>query len=212
MQSQDNLMDNDDDFYGNEQNNQDFFSNDFNDFGGMNNDPPMVKNSDLLKELTDFDPAIQNKIRNWLGMAWDSKSEDYVSRYPPIINEEGARWCIGWLRTYQSKTNIITNLDRNELKNIKIEIVELCWSVFPTKFEDFEIKDSADQYRLSEELQHSAYLVLAGAGDGKYTKFLSTSVSRSENVQLSPENQRNVGNNNASNPLDSLKNALLGRK
>ena len=171
---------------------------------------PISKHSELLKELTNFDPIIQRRIRNWLGLEWDEKMQDYQQKQAAIINEKGARWAIGCLETYQAKPNIITNLSRDELVNIKLEIIDLCWLVFATKFDDFGIKDSADQWRLSNELQHSAFLVLAGAGDGKYTKFLGETHSVHEQVNVQPTASRG---SKADGPgfMDSLRKKLLGR-
>jgi len=171
---------------------------------------PMSKYSELLKELTNFDPIIQRRIRNWLGLEWDEKVQNYIPKKSAIINEKGARWAIGCLEVYQSKPNIITNLGREEYIDLKIEIIDLCWLVFPTKFDDFDIKDPADQWRLSNELQHSAFLVLAGAGDGKYTKFLGETHSVHENISMQPNPPRQQSSNN--NFLSGIKNALLGRK
>jgi hypothetical protein len=182
--------------------------NTFDDFD-VGTQAPMNRYSDLLKELTNFDPIIQRRIRNWLGLEWDEKVKDYRQMKTAIINERGARWAIGCLETYQSKPNIITNLAREEYINIRIEIIELCWLVFPTKFDEFQIIDPADQWRLSNELQHSAFLVLAGAGDGKYTKFLGESHSVHENINMQPGREHNV--RDKSGFFDGLKNKLLGR-
>ena len=185
------------------------FSGGFDDFdiGGQ---PPMSKYSELLKELTNFDPIIQRRIRNWLGLEWDEKIKNYKKKREAIINEEGARWAIGCLETYQSKPNIITNLGKEEYLNIRLEIIDLCWLVFPCKFDVFDIKDSADQWRLSNELQHSAFLVLAGAGDGKYTKFLGETHSVQEHINMQPQRPENM-RGNSGGVFDNLKNKLLGR-
>jgi len=93
----------------------------------MGGSPPVAKYSELLKELTNFDPIIQRRIRNWLGLEYDDKVKDYLPKKAAIINEKGARWVIGCLETYQAKTNIITNLGRDEYISLKIEIIELSW-------------------------------------------------------------------------------------
>jgi hypothetical protein len=178
------------------------------DMGGIS---PMEKHSDLLKELTNFDPIIQERIRDWLGLDYDEQQKDYIQKHPPIINTKGARWAIGFLRTYQSKTNFITNLNQAEYNTIKVEIIDGCWLVFPTKFDQFRVKDTADQWKLSNELQHSAFLVLAGAGDGKYTKFLGESVSRTESVSLNPS-QPYQAQGSKVGWWDGLKDRMLGRK
>jgi len=190
-------------------NNDDFFGSSFDDMD-MGGGSPMTKYSELLKELTNFDPIIQRRIRNWLGLEWDDSVRGYIQKKSAIINEKGARWVIGCLETYQAKPNIITNLGREEYMSIKIEIVELAWCIFPTKFDSFDVMDAADQWRLSNELQHSAFLVLAGAGDGKYTKFLGETHTIHENVNLQPNQQQRP--QQSSGYMDGIKNTLLGRK
>lgn len=186
---------------------------DFSDFSDNTN---MQKHADLLKELTNFDPIIQRRIRNWLGLEWDSKIKGYVQRKEAIINEKGAKWAIGFLETYQAKPNIITNLSQQEYKDFKVEIIDGAWLVFPTKYDEFDIKDTADQWRLSNELQHSAFLVLAGAGDGKYSKFLGESVHRTESVQLNNQQQpMGMYQQQPSSPkgwLDGIKRKILGKQ
>ena len=93
--------------------------NDFDDFDLGDDKSPMNKYSDLLKQLTDFDPIIQSRIRNWLGLEFDDKLQDYVQKKSAIINEKGARWAIGCLQTYQAKTNIITKQRKNNPRNNK---------------------------------------------------------------------------------------------
>jgi hypothetical protein len=179
---------------------------DFSDYG---NSSPINKHSDLLKELTNFDPMIQTRIRNWLGLEWDDKLKEYTQKQHAIINEKGARWAIGFLQTYQTRTNIITNISQHEFKNLQLDIIKVVWLVFPT-IEDFGVNSTADWYRLCTELDNSAFLVLAGAGDGKYTKFLGESVTRNESVNLSPQQPRN--NSQSGNWFDNMKNGFLGRK
>lgn len=183
----------------------------FDDFGGEGQ-PPINKYSDLLKELTNFDPIVQRRIRNWLGLEWDETVRDYIPKKSAIINEKGARWAIGCLETYQSKPNIITNQAKQEYTNMQLEIVDLCWLIFPTKFDDFEVKDVADQWRLSNELQHSAFLVLAGTGDGKYTKFLGETHSVQEHINVQPTSHNQSNRTNENGFFGGLKNKLLGRQ
>lgn len=185
------------------------FDSSFDDFD-TGAQAPMSKYSELLKELTNFDPIIQRRIRNWLGLEWDEATKDYKQKRTAIINEKGARWVIGCLETYQAKPNIITNLHRDEYNALKIEIIELSWLIFPTKYDEFNIRDTADQWRLSNELQHSAFLVLAGAGDGKYTKFLGETHSVHENISVQPSgNQKSTSNSPGF--FDNLRNKLMGR-
>jgi hypothetical protein len=169
---------------------------------------PIDKHKDLLKSLTDFDPIVQRKIRNWLGLEWDEEVKDYHQKYPAVINEKGARWAIGLLGTYQSKTNFITNITQIEFKNMQSEILDSVWMVFPTN-DTFGVKNNQDWHRLCTELQHSAFLVLAGAGDGKYTKFLGESVTRTESVNLSPPTEQRRQEQGGF--LSGIRNKLLGR-
>jgi hypothetical protein len=67
--------------------------------------------------------------------------------------------------------------------------------------EDFGIKNSGDMIRIGTELQHSAELVLMGAGDGEYNKLLSTATQRNENVSYTGnQNQNNSPYNNIAMP------------
>jgi len=157
----------------------------FDDFGDMGGTAPIDKHSDLLKDLTDFDPSIQKRVRNWLGLEWDEESKTYIEKNEPIINLKGAKWAIGFLTTYLTKTNIITNISEQEYKDLRIDIIDTAWVVFQT-YDEFSVKNNGDWYRLSTELQHSAELVLMGAGDGKYTKFIGTATNRTESVNLTP--------------------------
>jgi len=185
------------------------------DFGGFGDVSNINKYNDLLKELTNFDPTIQRRVRNWLGLEWDEDAKGYRQKDEAIINAKGAKWAIGFLQTYQSKTNIITNINQHEFKNLQLDLITMCWLVFPT-IEDFDVKSTADWYRLCTELEHSAFLVLAGAGDGKYTKFLGESVHRTESVQLNnqPRLQGYAGQQQPETKkgmINKFKNMLLGR-
>jgi hypothetical protein len=194
------------------------FDNSFDDFGMMDygGQSNMSKHADLLKELTNFDPAIQRRIRNWLGLEWDEEVKQYKQDPDKaIINEKGAKWAIGFLSTYQAKTNFITNIDKQESKNIQLDLIQICWLVFPT-IDDFEVKCTADWYRLCTELQTSAGLVMSGAGDGKYTKFFGESVHRTESVNMSSPAypyQMNPQMKPATEKgfLSGIKNKILGR-
>lgn len=182
-------------------------------YGGFGDESTAAKYSDLLKDLTNFDPAIQRRIRNWLGLEWDEETEKYIQKKEAIINLRGAHWASGYLGTYQTKTNFITNINEREFTNLQLDIIKMCWLIFPTH-EDFAVKRESDWYRLCMELEHSAFLVLAGAGDGKYTKFFGESVHRTENVSLS-SGGRNHPHGSAPPQgggwFDNLKSKVLGR-
>ena len=192
----------------------DGLDNSFDDYGmdGLGeSQSPIGRHSDLLKELTNFDPSIKERIKNWLGLEWNSEINDYKQTQNAIINEKGARWAIGVLKTYMARTNIITNINQKEFNNLQQDIIKISWLIFPTR-DDFGVKSNADWYRLCTELDNSAFLVLAGAGDGKYTKFLGESVSRHETVNLSPERRNNPQQPGKPGVLDGVKNFLLGKQ
>ena len=83
------------------------FDDDFDD-----SKAPMEAKSDLLKQLTDFDPFLQTKVCDWLGMTWNQEAKDYVSKKGviPTMNIHGASKCITFLRTYARNNNILTQL------------------------------------------------------------------------------------------------------
>lgn len=189
-----------------------FADNSFDLYGGdlgIGAEPPISKYSDLIKELTNFAPQIARRIRNWLGLEYDEDTKGYIQKRDAIINVKGAKWAVGFLETYQTRTNIITNISQYEFKNLQLDIIKVVWLVFPT-IDEFNVKQTADWYRLCTELEHSAFLVLAGAGDGKYTKFLGEAVTRTETVQLTPQ-QANVP---VQTPgiVEQIKNKLIGKK
>lgn len=171
---------------------------------------PMDKHSDLLKELTNFTPIVQQRIRNWLGLAWDETEKEYKQKWPAIINMKGARWALGFLQTYQSRTNFLTNISKDEFKNLQVDIIEVACLAFPVH-DNFGVKSNADWKRLITELHNTAFLVLAGAGDGKYTKFLGESVTRTESVNLTPQEHVQPRAQAASGILGTIKNKLFGR-
>ena len=188
-------------------NTDDFGLDDFNDYSSS---APMDKHADLLKDLTDFDPSIKRRIENWLGLEWDEAKKDYIQRYEAIINLRGAKWAIGFLGTYLNKTNILTNISEEEYKDLRKDIINTVWVVFMTS-DDFGVQSNANWYRLATELQHSAELVLMGAGDGKYTKFMATATNRTESINLSPQ-QNMRGELKKQGMFSNIKNRLLGRR
>ena len=50
------------------------------DFGdmGAGGIPAMEKHSDLLKELTNFDKFIRDKINGWLGLVWSENESKFI--------------------------------------------------------------------------------------------------------------------------------------
>ena len=154
------------------------------DILGDGSPPPMQKHSDLLKNLTDFNPYIKEAINNWLGMNWDEGKKAYVKddNINNIMNLNGALWCAGLMKTYARGNNIITDISLDEYKYIMADIIENVWLNLGTR-DDLGIVEDGDLLRVSNEIEHSAALALMGAGDGKYNKFLGTTISRSEQVR-----------------------------
>lgn len=181
--------------------------------------PPMDKHSDLLKELTNFNKFIKDKINGWLGLRWSEGKKTYVKdpHIRPIMNRRCAAWCIDFMKTYTRDNNIITHISSQEYKNIVSDIIEVVWLDIGTRTDEFGITSDADLHKICVEMQHAAELVLMGAGDGKYTKFLSESTQRTENVSYqgqpypmpsygSPQQKRKVG------LIGKAKQFLLGAK
>lgn len=157
-------MDNRDEYYGNQ------------------NESPMDRHGDLLKDLTDFDSYIKDTVNGWLGRYWDAEKEKWQvnPKMVPIMNEHCAVWCVTFLKTYTRKNNIITNISANEYANIIEDIIEVVWLNIGVRYEDFGIKTTGDILRICTEMQHAAELVLMGAGSGKYNAFLMGTYNQSE--------------------------------
>ena len=179
------------------------------DLGGDSELTPMEKHSDLLKELTNFSPYLKDCFNNWLGITWNEETKTF-RRNPsllPIMNEVGAAWCIGVLKTYARSNNIITDIGRREYDNIMGDIIDDLWLNIGCR-DDFGIKHEGDILRVCNELEHAASLALMGAGDGKYNKMLSTTISRTEHLtqQNNPNNPNNIQpiNNSFSNKVKGL--------
>jgi len=185
----------------------------FNDYG-MGAQPPMERHSGLLKDLTNFDDIIKDIVNSWLGRVWNQEKSEFVTDplIKPIMNELCALWCIGFLKTYARKTNIITNITKTEYNELHVDIIRVIWLGLATR-DDFGIQNTSDLYRICVELEHAAILVLMGAGDGKYTKFLGESVQRNESVSYTnaAENSRPQMRQGKPGLLAGLKNRLLGR-
>lgn len=144
---------------------------------------PMQKHNDLLKSLTNFDPFLRETFNNWLGLTWNEQTERYEKNklINPIMNLRGAAWCLGFLKTYTRSNNIITNINHDDYKTIMGEIIEVVWLNLGTR-KSLGIKSTGDLLRVCNELEHASALALMGAGDGKYNKFLGTTITRHENI------------------------------
>jgi len=190
---EDNKIDTEDNLNMDDDLDMDSYSDDF-DVGGDVGIPAMEKHKDLLKELTNFDAYIKDTVNNWLGLIWDQQKEAYVPNplMKPLMNIQGAMWCVGVLKTYVRNNNIITNMSHDDYKNMMIDIIHNIWLNLGTRRE-LGIQNHGDLLRVCNELEHSAELILMGAGAGKYSDLLTKTVNRSETVNLN--GQQNGGFN-----------------
>ena len=177
--------------------------------------PPMEKRADLLKSLTNFDPYLKDTFNNWLGLTWDEEKEKFVKNplIKPTMSLQGAAWCGGYLKTYARPNNIITDISQEEYKHIMMDIIDAIWLNLGTR-DDLGIVEDGDLIRVGNEMEHAAALCLMGAGDGKYNKFLGTTISRHENVN--PENQLRQSNQQymartSPGVLGKMRKMILGR-
>lgn len=148
------------------------------DYYGEDGVPPIDKHKDLLKDLTNFEPYLKETFNNWLGVTWDEKEEKFKPNkaLTPTMSLRGAAWCSGLLKTYTRNNNIITDISREDFKNIMLDHIDAIWLNLGTR-DDFGIKEDGDLIRIANELEHAAALALMGAGDGKYNKMLGTTFS-----------------------------------
>jgi len=200
------LIETDQPYYDNNQ----LFNEDLNDgfFGDGGYSPPMQKHNDLLKELTNFAPFLKATLNNWIGVHWDETQEKYVPNInvKPIMNINGATWCIGRLQIYARPNNIITDISSQDYNFINQDIIEEMWINLGTRADEFGIKDEGDILRVANEMIHASNLVLMGAGDGRYNKFLGTTITRHENV-----NPQIQDFNNYNLPKPVKKNGFMAR-
>ena len=168
--------------------NEDLNDNLFNDGGGV---APIEKHNDLLKELTNFAPFLRSTVNNWLGIQWSEVDEKFVpnKNIKPIMNIHGANWCVGRLQIYARPNNIITDISSTDYQFLHEDIIEEVWINIGTRSEEFGIRNEGDILRVANELIHASTLVLMGAGDGRYNKFLGTSINRHENISADPAQQ-----------------------
>jgi len=154
------------------------------DFLGEASPAPLTKHTDLLKSLTNFDPYIKEAINNWMGLIWSDEKKSYVENpgVTKIMNMNGALWCSGLMKTYARGNNIITDISKEEYKQIMADHIEAIWLNLGTR-DDLGIREDGDLLRVSNELEHAAALALMGAGDGKYNKFLGTTITRNEQIR-----------------------------
>jgi len=168
------------------------FDDSYDDIGaGAGGPPPLEKHNDLLKELTNFKPFIRQMMNGWMGISWN-EAEAKFTRDPnitPVMNIQGASWCTDRLKSYARENNIITNIGKEEYVNIISDLVYDVWLNLCDRTEEFGIRKDGDLLRIGNELLHSTELVLMGAGDGKYNQFLSTTITRHESINATPQIQ-----------------------
>ncbi len=159
----------------------DLFNDNYNDdFFGETATPPIEKHKDLLKDLTNFSPYLKDIFNNWLGLLWDEEQSKYVKNklVKPVMSLKGAVWCLGLLKTYARGNNIITDISKEDYKNMMSDVIESIWLNLGTR-KDLGVKREGDLIEVANQLEHAAALALMGAGDGKYNKFLGTTYSHS---------------------------------
>lgn len=179
-------------------------------FDDDNSTPPMEKHKDLLLKLTDFDPYLKTQIMEWLGMYFDDTKGGYVrdKNLKPMLNIQGARWGVNFLRTYTRDNNIITNFEREDYISIMKGVIKNAHYIPAVRREDFGLKNNSDILTFSNQLIDSVKLVLLGAGGNKnYSELLTKAVTRHENVNVTDN-----GNNNASIIRTNKKGVLNGLK
>lgn len=145
---------------------------------------PLEKHSDLLKELTDFDPFLRDLVNGWLGRVWNEETKKTFidPDLEPIMNAKGAGWCVSFLKTYARKNNIITTIGENSYKYLIHDVIDTVGINIGTRSKEFGIKKDGDIIRICTELEHTCQLVLMGAGQGNYNKMLGTVTQVTEHV------------------------------
>lgn len=197
-----------------EDNFDDGFDEDLDSFGGDGADSgeiPLNKHNDLIKSLTNFDPFLKDLFNNWLGLMWDEEKKEFVKNplINPIMNLNCAMWCLRFLKNYARNNNIITDISSNDYKDFNEDMISELWYNLGTR-DDFGIKEEGDLIALCTELEHDAKLVLMGAGDGRYNKFLQTTISRQESVQLDGKQQEQQTQVVRPSTGNKLKRLILG--
>jgi hypothetical protein len=175
---------------------------------------PLDKHNDLLKDLTNFDPYLKATFNNWLGLTWDEDKQKFTRNkfIKPVMSLNCATWCTGMQKTYTRGNNIITDISSEEYKNMVSDMIEAIWLNLGTR-SDFKIHQDGDLLRVANELQHSGELALMGAGDGKYNKFLSTTVNRNESVNTNGAPQQQdprLQKERSPSGMQKIRKALLG--
>ena len=160
---------------------------------------PIEKHSDLLKELTNFNPFFKDFSIRVLGLVWSESQKKYIKNefVEPQANEKFINWAMTQFGTYLRRNNIITNIPQQDFHYIMRDVVDVICLNIGTRMEEFEIKHNGDYLSLTNNMIHAIELVLMGAGDGKYNKMLTTMTHRSESVQVNDSQNNNQMNNKA---------------
>jgi len=157
---------------------------DLGDFDTDLRSTPMEKHSDLLKELTNFDPFIREKFNMWLAVKWDQTQNKYVedSEIEPVMNKKCAMWCVSFLKTYTRNNNIITTISKPRYNDMIKRIIETLWLTIGLNKEYFGIKKNTTILSVCNDLQDSAELMLMGAGGGKYNDLLKDTTKHNDSA------------------------------
>ena len=181
------------------------------DYDGLGQIPPMEKHNDLLKQLTNFAPYLKDTVNGWLGLSWDETTGKYVRSdiIKPLMNQHCAAWCVSFLKTYARGNNIITDMHSDAYKFMMRDVIENIWLNIGTRADvDFGIEEDGDILRVCNELEHAAPLVLMGAGDGRYNKFLAGTMQtnyRGDMNGMMPGNQPVINNNYPQGQMGAFK-------
>jgi hypothetical protein len=142
----------------------------------------MDKHRDLLRQLTNFSPYLKEVVNGWLGLVWSEEDGKYVRQVgvEPIMNVNCASWCVSLLKTYTRENNIITDISKDNYNYIVADLIETVWINLGTRDVEFGLRNDGDIQRVAVEVQHAAELVLMGAGDGRYNKFLGATYTNME--------------------------------
>jgi len=196
-----------------EDENDDLLGDDFGDYGDGGIEVPLAKHGDLLKNLTNFDPYLKESFNNWLGLTWNEEDKKFITNplIKPIMNIKGATWCNGLMKTYTRSNNIITDIRGSEYKNMMDDHIEAIWLNLGTR-DDLGVDADGDLLRVANEMEHAAALILMGAGDGKYNKFLGSTYSYHGSAAENNENGLMPRSPivKKSSPMQRLRTALLG--
>lgn len=186
-------------------------SDDLDDYGFQDYDgsPPVQRQQELLRKLTDFDPYLRQMVAEWLGMIWDDSKGEYTSEkgLEPRMNIRGARWAVNFLRTYTRDNNILTRIGEDTYANMMTDVSETVLLNIGTRAEKFGINNDGDVLSISNQIIHATELVLAGAhGNQTYSDTIMTTTHRNENVAVSdgPQPQQAQLRQPSKNPLKRM--------